>query len=145
MRLSTGLRNYLLSGGSMRSALNGGVIRIYSGTVATTPDAAVPTTANMIAEISVDSTGTGLGFEAAATAGRLQKAAAEVWSGVATADEQATWFRFVPLADAGSESATALRMQGTVAQAGADLNMSNTLFANGATETVDYFSIFQPE
>ena len=145
MRLSTGLRNHQLSGGSMRGALNGGVIRIYSGTPAATPDAAVPGAATMICEISENSTGVGLQFEAAAVGGRLQKSAGQVWSGAATADQQATWFRFTPIADDGSESATALRLQGSVAQSGGDLNMSSTLFATGGTETVDFFSIFQPE
>ena len=145
MRLSTGLRNHLLSGGSLRAALNAGVIRMYTGSAAASPDAAVPGTATMICEISVSSSGTGLNFEAAAAGGRLQKSASEVWSGAATATQQASWFRFVPSADDGSLSATALRLQGTVAQVGADLNMSNTLFTTGATQTVDYFSIFQPE
>ena len=145
MRLSTGLRNHLLSGGSLRSALNGGVIRMYSGSAAASPDAAVPGTATMVCEITVSSGATGLNFEAAAAGGRLQKSASEVWSGAATADQQVSWFRFIPLADDGSLSTTALRLQGTVAQVGADLNMSNTLFTTGATQTVDYFSIFQPE
>jgi len=145
MRLSTGLRNHLLSGGSLRSALNGGVIRMYSGPAAAAPDAAVPGSANMICEVSVDSTGSGLTFESAAAGGRLQKSPSEVWSGASTADQQVSWFRFVPQPDDGSQSTTALRLQGTVAQVGADLNMSNTLFATGATQTVDYFSIFQPE
>ena len=145
MRLSTGLRNHLLSGGSLRAALNAGVIRMYTGSAAASPDAAVPGTATMICEISVSSSGTGLTFEAAAAGGRLQKSASEVWSGASTADQQVSWFRFVPAADDGSLSDTALRLQGTVAQVGADLNMSNTLFTTGATQTVDYFSIFQPE
>ena len=145
MRLSTGLRNHLLSGGSLRAALNAGVIRMYTGSPAASPDAAVPGTATMIAEISVSSSGTGLNFEAAAAGGRLQKSASEVWSGASTADQQVSWFRFVPAADDGSLSTVALRLQGTVAQVGADLNMSNTLFTTGATQTVDYFSIFQPE
>jgi len=133
MRLSTGLRNHLLSGGSMRAALNGGVIRIYAGTPAVSPDAAVPAGASLACVISVGGTGTGLGFEAAAAAGRIQKAPSEVWSGSATADQQVTWFRFAALADDGTESTTALRMQGSVAQSGGDLNMTST------------FSIFQPE
>lgn len=145
MRLSTGLRNYLLSGGSLRSALNGGVIRIYTGPMPATPDDATPAGASMICEVTAESGPNGLSFEAAAAGGRLQKDPAEVWSGAATADAQAAWFRFVPDSDSGAASDTALRIQGTVSNVGADLNMSNTLFATGATQTIDYFSIYQPE
>lgn len=145
MIFSTGLRNYLLSGGSMRGALNGGVIRIYSGAAPLAPDDAVPVAATLLATISDNSTGNGLTFEANAVAGRLQKTPGQVWAGSATASQLATWFRFSPLADDGSASTTSLRLQGTVGQVGEDLNMSNPLFASGATQTVDFFSIFQPE
>jgi hypothetical protein len=145
MKLSTGLRNFLLSGGSIRDALNGGVIRIYSGAPPVTADFAVPGGALPLVEISAEGSGDGLNFEAAAVGGRLQKNPSEVWSGVAGATQQATWFRFVRSVDDGAESGTALRMQGTVAPFGGDLNMSSDLFTDGATETIDYFSVFQPE
>lgn len=41
LRLSTGLRNHLLANGSLRNALQGGILEIYSGSQPTTADAAV--------------------------------------------------------------------------------------------------------
>ncbi len=41
LRVSTGLRNHLLSGGSLKDALNNGRLEIYSGTQPATADAAV--------------------------------------------------------------------------------------------------------
>jgi len=50
LRLSTGLRNHLLANGSLRNALQGGILEIYSGSQPTTADDAV--TGTLLATIS---------------------------------------------------------------------------------------------
>lgn len=142
-KFSTGLRNALLATGSLKGALDGGFIDIYGGAAPSTADAAVGG-ATKLCRVSVNSTATGLSFAAAATSGVLSKNAAEVWSGVNLASGTATWFRFVAAADDGTESTTAPRIQGTVASAGADLNMGNTALVSGQTQPIDSFSVALP-
>lgn len=144
MRISTGLRNYLLSQGSLKGAVDGSVIRIYTGTAPTTADEAVPGTAALLCEISVNGAGTGVTLDTAAAGGLITKAPGESWEGVNSAAGTAAWFRMVKPADVGDASTTATRIQGTVAVAGADLNLSSVSLANGATQTVDYFSVLMP-
>lgn len=145
MKYSTGLRNHLLATGSLKAALDTGLIKIYSGTVPATADAAVSGDATLLCTVSVDGLGGGLSLEATAASGQIQKSAAEVWKGTAQANELATWFRFSPSTDDGSESATIKRLQGTVAQAGADMNLANPVLITGADQKIDYFIVVQPE
>lgn len=145
MKYSTALRNHLLGVGSLKAALDGGVIRIYSGTIPASADDATAPGAALLCEITVDDDGvTGLTLEAAAANGSILKNASETWQGTATANELATFFRWESIADDGSSSTTLKRIQGTIAQGGADMNMGNPLFTNGAVQTIDYFIITQP-
>lgn len=144
MRLSTGLRNHLVTAGSLKDGLDGGVIRLYSGTPPASADDALPVGAGLLATISVDGSGTGVTFEAGPDAGLLLKTAAEVWEGTVDTTGEATWFRLVPSADADDSSTSALRIQGTVAVAGADMQITNTSLVAGATQTIDYFSLVMP-
>lgn len=142
--ISTGLRNHLMTAGSFKGGLDGSVINIYSGSAPGSPDDAVPSAATLLCTVSVNGDGTGVTFEASATPGLLLKAAAEQWQGANSATDTATWFRLVKVADDGSASTTALRLQGTVALNGADLNLTTTALVSGATQTVDYFSVLMP-
>jgi len=142
--ISTALRNHLMTIGSFKAGADGSVLRIYSGTPPATPDAAVPGAAVLLCLVSVNSTGTGLTFEASANAGLLLKSAGEVWSGVNAATGTAAWYRVVTSADDGTASTSAVRMQGTAGLAGADLNMTSVNLVSGATQTVDYFSVLMP-
>jgi len=144
MKISSGLRDYLVGTGSFKAGLDGSYLKVYSGTPPTSPDDAVPTGATLLCTVSVDASATGVTFEASATAGLLLKAAAEAWEGTNAATGTATWFRLAPTADTGAASTSALRVQGTVAQAGADLNITSTALTSGATQTVDYFSVLMP-
>lgn len=79
--------------------------------------------------------------------GTLIKRATETWSGVAGADGTAGWFRFVAsAADAGAADALAVysRLDGAIATSGSDLNMSSTAVVNGATQTINSFSLTEP-
>jgi hypothetical protein len=79
--------------------------------------------------------------------GTLVKAVLEVWSGLAVTDDTAGYFRLLgSVADGGlADVAEAfLRLDGNIATSGANLNMSNTNFVQGATQTLSTFSFTLP-
>lgn len=80
-------------------------------------------------------------------AGVLTKLASQVWSGLGVSDGVAGWFRlFGSIADAGAADASEVyvRVDGSVATSGAQLNSTNTNIANGATQTIGSFTITLP-
>lgn len=80
-------------------------------------------------------------------AGVLVKNPLETWSGVAVATGTAGWFRHVAaVSDAGSSDSAELyiRMDGSIATSGADLNMSSTAIISGATQTLNSASFTFP-
>jgi hypothetical protein len=141
-KTSTGARNSMLSSGSLKSALTAGFIKIYSGTVPATADAAV--TGTLLCTISINSAGTGINFDTAASGGVLSKATSEVWSGVNVATGTASYYRHVASSDDGTLSTTAVRLQGAVGLVGAELNLSSVSLTSGATQTIDYYSVALP-
>lgn len=143
IKASTGLRNGVLASGSVKSQLDSGFIKLYAGAAPASADDAIGA-ATLLCTISVNSTGTGVKFDAAAANGVLAKAPAEVWSGVNVATGTATFYRHVAAADDGAASTTAPRVQGTIGTAGADLNLSSANLTAGATQTVDYYSVAWP-
>jgi len=80
-------------------------------------------------------------------AGVIAKPATDVWSFNGIADGTAGWFRFVgSVADAGSAIVTApylIRMDGSVATSGGDMNLSNLAVVVGSPNTIDSFSFNQ--
>lgn len=143
LKLSTGFRDHLLTTGDLQSALDGGVIRIYSGTEPATADAALAGN-TLLCTISNNSTGTGITMAATAASGVLGKNSAEIWSGSIVASGTASFYRFSPLTDDGALSTTVRRLQGSVATAGADLNFSSTAFVSGNSKSIDTFDIALP-
>jgi len=144
MQLSDGLRNHLVATGSLKAAVDGAVIRLYSGTAPATPHDAVPAGSTMLCEVSVGGAGTGVTFEQGPNAGLLLKAPGESWEGTVNAADTATWFRLVYPADADDSSTSAVRIQGTVQAAGGDMQITNPNLSAGATQIIDYFSIVMP-
>ena len=142
LKSSTGLRSKLLDTGSLKATMALGFIKIYTGAEPANADAAV--TGTLLCTISVNSTGTGISFDTAAVGGVLSKAPGEVWSGVNAAGGTATYYRHVAVGDDGTLSTTQARIQGTVGTAGAELNLSSAVLANGATQTIDYYSVTLP-
>jgi len=142
IKASTGLRTGVLVTGSMRSLLNGGTIRLFSGAAPADADAAE--TGTLLCVISLNSSGTGLTFEATAPGGVLTKTASEVWSGVNSVSGTATHYRHVGSADTHALSTTEPRLQGTVGAIGADMNLSSTTLTSGATQTIDYCVVTLP-
>ena len=148
LRLSTGLRNALLSVASFQDAMAGGVIDIYSGTQPTTADDVESGTKLLSVTVGSGafSPGTatnGLTF-AEAVNGSMPKTTSEVWSGVAVASGTAGWFRFYANDKTTGASTTGKRFDGAISTSGAQLNMSSTAITSGATTTIDSFSMTMP-
>ena len=143
IKISTALRNAILASGSVRSSLNGGLIKIYSGTVPASADSALGS-AVLLCVISLNSTGTGISFAATASGGILTKNLSEIWSGTNVASGTASFYRHTAALDTGESSTTQLRIQGSVGTAGADLNLTSTSLINGAPQLIDYYSVAMP-
>jgi hypothetical protein len=142
--VSTGLRNKVLDTSPLRTVLNLGFIDLYSGTPPVSADDGIGGGNVKLCRLSVNSTGTGLTMAASAASGVINKAAAEIWSGVNLASGTATFYRHVAPGDDGTTSTTQARVQGTVAQAGADMNLNSIVLASGATQTLDYYVLALP-
>lgn len=142
IKASTGLRNGVMAIGSLRSLINLGTIKLYGGTTPTSADDAESTM--LLCTITNASSATGLSLASAATNGELPKTVGEVWSGVCSAGGVVTHYRFVAPGDTGASSPTQVRVQGSVAAVGADLVITSTTLVNGATQTIDYYTIALP-
>lgn len=141
LKVSTGARNKLLDTGSLKTTFNLGKIRIFSGAVPATADAAE--TGTLLCVISNAGTATGLTLGTAAS-GSIPKTPAEVWNGVNVASGTATYFRYVAAGDTAALSTTEARLQGAIATAGTDLNLSSINLTTGATQSIDAASITLP-
>jgi len=142
-QISTGLRNHMLVTGSAKSGLDGGVIRIYEGTLPATADA-VLSGVTLLCTISNDDTGTGITIDTTASSGVAVKTVSETWSGTIGANGTASFFRFSSLTDAGGASTSEKRLQGTVGTVLADLLVSNTTFTLGSLRQIDSFNMALP-
>jgi hypothetical protein len=140
-KTSTGLRNYILSDGSLSSALSGGFINIYSGSAPATADAAV--TGTLLCVISLNSTASGFTLDAA-SGGVIAKKSADILSGVVLESQVAGYYRHVAPGDSGTLSTSEPRIQGSISTVGAEMNLSSVSLASGATQTVDFYSITLP-
>lgn len=142
-KFSTGLRNYVLVTGSLKGALDGGKIIIYSGAEPATADAALGS-ATPLVTITDNGGAGGLTIATTASAGVVSKDATQVWRGTVGTSNTATFFRYVKTGDSGASSTTDIRIQGTVALAGADLNLSSVDLVATAIQSIDYFAIALP-
>lgn len=143
-KASTGLRNHMLATGSLAAALNGGFLELYEGPEPATADAAIdPGQHKLLCRIYSDGTSAGLTLANTAADGFIEKSA-QTWSGTNIESGTAKFFRFVGSADNGSLSTTLPRLQGSVARAGADLNITSVELAAGAPQAVNFFSIALP-
>lgn len=125
--------------GSLRDVFEGNaVIEIRSGSQPSSADAAP--TGTLLVTISDNATGNGLHFNDA-VAGVLALLTGQINTGVAVADGTAGWFRIKNLGDSGASSTTDPRVDGAVATSGAELNISSTTIANGATQTISSLSL----
>lgn len=142
-KFSTGLRNGMLSGLSLKAALNGGSLILFSGPVPPTADAAA--TGTVLMSLTVGGNGTtGLTFGSAAD-GVISKSEAEVWA-TSAVDISGTisYFRFVSSTDSGGDSTTEARIQGTAGIVGTDLVLTSTEVTAGQPWTLNYFNVALP-
>ncbi len=145
LKTSTGLRNHMLAVGSAKAALNGGFIHIYEGTEPASADAAInPADHTLLCTIFSDGTSAGLTLAATAADGFIDKSSTETWSGTVAETGTAKFFRHVGSADTGALSTTQPRLQGTVARAGAELNISSTELVAGAPQSVNFYTLQLP-
>lgn len=144
IKLSTGLRQALAITGSLKAALDSGYVRLYSGAVPASADAALGA-AVLLNEISAGGGGTVLTFEATAPGGVLSKAAAENWTGNNLAGGTPTFFRYVLAADAGDASTTAVRIQGSAGALGSDMYISTLPLVAAAPQSFSLFQLAIPE
>lgn len=147
LKISTGLRTTMLGSSSLVNALANSVIRIYGSSDANpsepaTADAAVPANALLLCEITGPG-GDPLEYEPAAN-GVVTKSATQAWGGTNAAAGTALWYRHEDVGDTGASSTSAPRVQGTVGIAGAEMNLSNIVLANGAPQSLDYYSLALP-
>ena len=139
IKMSTGLRNEMLSGDSLKAIFDAGSeIRIYSGT---TPSSADDGIGSATLLCTITNGASGITFDAAATGAILQKNPSEVWEGDNVATGAATFYRHVLTADDDASNSTAPRYQGTVAVVGADMNLTNVNLVNGANQKLDYHAV----
>ncbi|MDH5857806.1 hypothetical protein [Lampropedia aestuarii] len=140
---STGLRNGMLYNIGFTTAMSGGVLKIFSGPVPTNADAAE--TGTLLATITGDGDAmTGLSF-ATPEGAILSKDPDQVWRTNSISESgQATYFRLVANEDDGLENPASMRVQGSIANAGADMNVTSTTFTAGQPWTLNYFNLAFP-
>ena len=143
LKYSEALRNAMQVTDCLRNLLTGTELRIYGGPVPSSPTDSIGS-ATLLVVIKKDGS-TGVSFEPAASGGTLTKAAAEIWTGNAIATGTATFFRMVTPSDDNSLSLSNYRIQGNVAIAGGDMNISNLSIAMGAPQAISYFYLTIPE
>lgn len=136
-QFSTGLRNDMLVTGSLKSLMDGGFLKFYSGPVPASADAALDGANTLLCTISNNGTGTGLTLATSASGGTVAKNASEVWKGTNSASGAASFVRFVKSSDTGAASITERRIQGLVDVVGAEANLSNVVLTSGAEQLID--------
>lgn len=141
-KVSTGLRNYMLSTGSLRQALQNGKIQIYSGSEPATADDAA--TGTLLCTIDKDGAGSGFTLDTTAVGGVLAKVPTDALRGTVLSNGTPGYYRHVGSSDTGAASTTEPRVQGRIAQSGAEGNITNIPLVSGATQDVDEYSIALP-
>jgi hypothetical protein len=136
------------NGGSFCDLFRNCVIKIFTGTQPS--DADQGETGTELVKITLNSgafvassPANGINFGEVAS-GVLHKEAGEVWSGVATNDGTAGWFRIYDNNMTTGSSTTAVRMDGAISTTGQQFNMSNTTVTTGGTTTVDSVALTLP-
>ncbi|RST54105.1 hypothetical protein [Variovorax sp. DXTD-1] len=142
IKLSTGLVDAMLVSNSLKAIFDAGSeIRIFAGPVPLDADAAT-TGATLL--VTIKNGSSGITFEATPSGGILEKNPSETWGGTNVATGTPTFYRHVLTADANDASSTAPRYQGTVAVAGADMNLTNSTLTLGAPQTLPAHAVALP-
>lgn len=146
--ISHSISNAVLDTGAFNSVFDLCFLQIYSGTIPTNTDPALPDTEAALSGNTLlrtytvsDDGSTGLGWAAAAVENVLAKDAAEAWSGTAVATGTASFFRMTLTGDSGGATPGDLRIQGNVGLTQADLLLPTLAVVSGVSHTVDNFSM----
>jgi hypothetical protein len=124
-------------------ALNGRGTAPNTFVVASTVTTITKTDTNMAGGVA---SANGLKFGAPA-AGLLPKLSTQTWSGVNVATGTGGWFRLVgPVADSGALDSLEqqIRVDGSIATSGSDMNLSSTAFVILATSGISQFNLNVP-
>jgi len=138
-KFSTEVRRQQAVVGSLKSVLDGSVLRVYSGTVPGSADSALSGN-TLLLEIKT-SAGGNLTFEPTAPNAVLTKSLSEIWQGDVAANGTASFFRLVKPADTGAATTGEARVQGTVGGPAADLFISNAVLVEGTPQRLENFAI----
>ena len=148
IKLSTGMRNAMLSSAGFGEIFANGIIEIYSGTQPATADAAA--TGTLLGTVTLaggaftPGTATNGLTWAAPASGTITKST-DLWQFTGLAAATAGWFRLKGNAlDSNAISTSLPRLDGNIGSSGADMNLSNLSIAVGATTTIDTFSFAIP-
>lgn len=137
-KISTAAAIAMLSSPGLASALTGSgdcELRIYSGAVPASADAGVGSATLLVALKTGGTTGLNLEMVGAV----LSKPAMDTWQGTVAATGQATFYRLVKGGDLDDTNTTAVRIQGSVAQVGADVNLASINLVTSAPQDLkDY-------
>lgn len=145
LKLSTGMRNTMLKAGgkSAVDALVDGYIEIRDGAQPATADAAE--TGNLLARITLNAGDyTNLvanGITPEANGVTIRKPSGETWKGIGLLAGTAGWFRWYDTNGTHGASTTAVRLDGTISQAGGQLRMGTTEIKVGTEVTIDSVTI----
>jgi hypothetical protein len=137
-KMSTYLVTKLMDTSSFKTLFATAEIRIYSGAVPATADAAAGTVIATVTEAG----DAALVWAASAAAGVLAKGAA-AWadSSGSNAGGVATYYRLVTKSDTdGADTTTYPRVQGTVGVGSGDMNLGNATLAASTTFTLEVFT-----
>ena len=142
---SVQLRNDMLVTSAFTTLMDDGRINIYSGaTIPATAEEALPGDATLI--YTIDNASTPVTFASTAAGGVVSKAGGETWQGLALANGDLSFFRYyIPPDNPATLDATALRIQGTVGTASADLIVANITKEIDDPLVVDFFALALPE
>ena len=142
-------------GGAFTDLFRNGVMKIFPGTQPASADVTEGVTELVEIVLGGGPAGTfvpgadgdstkGINFGDDAVSGVIGKDALEVWSGEASQTNTAGWFRFYDSNRTTGASTTAIRFDGAISTAGAQLNMSNTTITSGGTTTIDSVAVTLP-
>lgn len=143
LRLSTGLKNYILDTGALKGAMDNGLIYIFSGVTPQNADVALDVNNHtLLCTISNNGGGTGVNFATSAVAGVLQKESTEVWKGTVAVTGTAMFYRHVVVGDDPTTgSTTAYRIQGEVGTVGKEMNLADVNLTQSAEQELKYYAM----
>lgn len=136
------------SGGSFSDLFQNCVMDIYSGPQPAGADSGETGTKLLTITLNsgtfvAGSASNGLNFGEVSN-GILSKEAGEVWSGEGLADGIAGWFRIYDNDYITGANTSAVRLDGSIATSGSQLNMSSTSVVDGGTNTINSVSLTMP-